>query len=303
MQLQILRQPEYLSPSGYSTFNSCNHKYFLRYMSGIQFPRSPQGGPAGVGSAFDSMVKAELATILGLGDDPKFNILNLLKDTVEPHNEVHIPFANRLFETYKTSGRFDSLVRDGIRSIDLDKKGVLTDDEGHSVPYYVRPDLLDAQYRVCELKVRGALSNSGASPTPGFRNGWRSTGKLDYPHERYKDNFDLLHPEWAGQLLLYTWSSQGLILDRPIAIRVEECSVRGNTITFTTIESQISVDFAKQFWKDYYTAWDDICNGRIRPAAPCEMTCMAYNQLCEAASHCEAHHKLEQNPDLKFLKS
>ena len=126
MSLKVIKRPAYLSPSSLMAAENNPNTFYLNRMAPNPTPYEPQGISAGVGSAFDALIKLEIIKdspadqervkkILikdsRLDDKGKARLngmmlIDVFKETqVEPQNHIEAwPMGKILFDKYKRNG-------------------------------------------------------------------------------------------------------------------------------------------------------------------------------------------------------
>lgn len=293
MKLPVLSEVKHLSPSSLQEMERCNMSFYLKRMMGLAWPESTQSSAAGCGSAFDAFVKAEIAERLGLQDDPKNQLSNLLKSSVEEQNAHVIPLGQALFMEYKRTKMLDRLMDEGLCGIEMSERKVLKVGDTE-IPVLGKPDAVLADGTMVDWKVQGSMSKSGASPTPGYCFGRRGFDYLG-EHKRCGESLDQLKPEWALQLAIYSWLYSGVEPFRDLPVAIENVTVRGTKYTFTSIRTHITAGFQEQLWHRLNYAWGKAQSGEMTEANPSYNICYAYRSKCPVADRCEAFAAWEQN--------
>jgi hypothetical protein len=257
------------------------------------------------------MVKAHIANMLGLGDDPEFKLSKLLADQVSDYNlDAATDYAKRVFDDYM-KGPFQRLWEEerGISSIFLDKKTDLVVGEDR-VPVYIRPDGHTNIGKILDWKINGSTSSYTTSPCQGYKSAisvdhrGRLTDKG--PHKKYGQPLEDLKMDWARQLAIYSWGHGSMLPWRDIPVRIEQVVCNsGPKFTFVSIDTYISKNFQRNLWSRLSDAWNRITEGNIALPTPNNHTCNAYGSVCEVHDKCEAYNRW-QNPEddeLAGLKS
>lgn len=287
MKLPVLKDVEYLSPSSMQEMENCDYAFYLKRMAGLAWPDYVQGVAAAIGSAFDSYVKHALAEELGLGNDPRFSVDNLINATVDEENRsAAVPMGQLIFKHYQSSGMYQSLLDEGLGSIELDsRKPIVVGDT--EIPFVGKPDAALIDATIVDWKVQGSASKHGASPTPGYAYGKRGFNKLG-AHKRCGEPLENLNDKWALQLAIYSWLYTGIEPFRDIPVAIENVSVRSGKYTFTSIRTHITAEYQKQVWERAKAAWHKAQTGEINDPMPNSRKCFPYNTRCPMADNCEA---------------
>jgi hypothetical protein len=241
-----------------------------------------------VGSAFDAFVKAELATHLGMADDPRLQLDRLLDDNVDASvKSVAVPRGRSIFDEYVRAGRLDRLLKGGIADIELDRTVELTVGN-RSIPFRMKADAFEHSGTPIDWKVQGSVSKSGVSPAQGYNHGVRGLTPMQ-PHAKAGWPLEKLNPDWALQMTIYNWGYSGVTPWRPLRAVIENLTCRSGKITCTTIDTHITVGYQQNLWDECCQIWDQVCEGMFAPASPHPKRCNAYASLCECSPVCEAY--------------
>lgn len=270
----------------------CSEKFFLKKLSGYSFDEK-QGNPAAMGSAFDAFVKTWIAHKIGLSNEPKLQVEELLKSVQIPDTDSRraeiLRAGKNLAKLYMELGLVDRLLKENVSDLELHifeifhgvrilglPDGVITQSDGIKVPL--------------DWKVRGYGSKHGYSPTQGYTTYISNDGTVKDWHSKRGDPLENLNDRWAIQMAIYFWllnpgkMRPGNFIDAPCAI--EEATYGRKNIVFTQIRTVVSAAFQETIWEKMKRCWTR-CESP-GPAEPNKMRCMAYNQLCDCAIRCEA---------------
>jgi hypothetical protein len=240
-----MRKPNYLSYSALSLFESDLDEYCLRYLVDQKPPREQQGTPAGVGSAFDARVKADLYDFsYGKGYKPElYSYGALFEKQVEPQNRDFCgPAGDHVFECYKTSGFLDRIKALAATAWEPPQYEFTIEREVGGVPLLGKPDglirLIDLSV-VLDFKVNGYCSNSAVSPNQGFllcRDGYvapKQSKSHDTTHKNavakpYRGVTIGGHLEdssepWASQLTGYAWTLGEPVGSENVVFLIHQC--------------------------------------------------------------------------------
>ena len=242
-----MRDFAYLSPSGLSKFESNPELFYIQYLCPFRTQRPPQEPFMAVGSAFDAFVKSRIHTDL-FGEKATqgspFELQRLLETQVEePVRTYAVAMGQHLFDQYNVSGAYGNLLADLAQSpyppqMEFEVKG-----EVNGVRLLGKPDLRyitkEGLHVICDWKVNGAGSKTGASPQQGYKvcrdaYGSRTHGK---PHAKFnplelggqvvnKSYLNEFVDYWADQLTIYAWVLGEKIGSEDWVIRIEQIACR-----------------------------------------------------------------------------
>jgi len=294
LSLPVIKELSYISPSAFEESRRCEHLFYLKRLGPTPFVVEPAGLAAQRGSAFDCYVKAGIRKELGQVDNHQEYLQQLIAESVDPGALADsIPFGQRAYNEYKRFGLLDSILKEGIHTVELDKKCTISDGE-NSVPVFVRPDAVTNSGVIVDWKVSGAASKSGVSPKPGYK--WSYTnGVRKGPHALYGAPLEEIEPYWARQLSMYTWAHVGLLPFRDIPVAIELVTVRGDKITFSQYRTMVLAPFQEKLWKALVGFWNRAIVGQTQGALPDKRKCFMWGQVCPVADYCEAFQKVKNN--------
>ena len=226
-----MREIKYLSPTSLMLYQRSPELWYLRYCCETQLPRTPQGRPASVGSAFDALIKSRLYRhyYFEVPTDHPYSAKTLLAAQVEAQNyEWAVGAGIHCLHQYERCGAAADLLLASREPPEFEFKlrQTITFD-GLDVPIYGIPDMsyqVDGVRVILDWKVMGFCSKSVTSPAPGYltaRDGW----DLNYRQPsrthrtRHKDvttrqvagltvssrPLEEANAEWATQLTTYAW--------------------------------------------------------------------------------------------------
>jgi hypothetical protein len=240
---EIKRKPKALSYSSMSLFEKNQEEFYLKYLAANRPDKIPQEHPASCGSAFDSRVKAELSTALGI---PNNKFEDLFEASVEPQNrDWALPAGQHVFEQYKACGAYDDLLTILQTATEVHfEANVERIIDG--VPMSGKPDCRfvvkprDRLVRVIlDWKVKGYCSKNATSPSKGYRlvrdcPGWpkpsRNNGEahnlyLAYDHFGFEVSagfMETCNDEYADQISVYGWLLGQEPGDENVAVLIDE---------------------------------------------------------------------------------
>lgn len=316
----IIRTPKYLSFSSVNLFYKDRKEFFRKYICQIRVPRLKQMRAAAVGSAFDSMVKASVASeIYGPEAREEYELSVLFEDSVEKQNrDIARQDGQRCFDAYKESGAYDDLMgmfKDAQKPPEFER-GSNADLFGIPVFGKTDCDFVNKQsiMVILDWKVKGYCSKYGASPAKGYalcRDGWtgskgsRSHGKhhklyseIDYNGTKINsNNIETCFEKWAQQLSLYGW-----ILGQPIGsddhiIAIDElcCKFMGEEtppiVRVAQHKSRISKVFQNNYFAKIKECWDRVSSGNIFDENNDEMIQMLTDSAVMNGSGCSDDEK------------
>lgn len=268
-------------------------------MSGLVRPVIESSFPAAVGTAFDILIKAELAKRLGVYNEEQYGVAKQLKEALTPPDAISL--ANHIFDEYQFNRRTDSLIKEGLESVSIPRNFEI-DTEDFKVPIMTIPDACLRDGTIIDFKVSGAGSKTGASPTPGYSSVWSGGSLYKTQHERCGEPLELIKPDWAQQLTIYSWSVNGVLPWRDIKVGIENVTLRGDKVSCASIRTHVGIHFQKEVYNKLCNAWRNITEHKIEAANPSPVRCNNYNTLCEVAFACEMYQKIETDPVLRMLR-
>lgn len=285
-----MRKMEYLSPSSISKFESDRVTFYTRYLCENRTERPPQIGFMAVGSGFDAFTKhqihrdifGEAATKGGQYDRDK-----IFENQVEDHvRDMARERAEDLFQQYVESGAYGSLLSDIVKSPYAPEMEFTVRGDVEGVPLLGKPDLRyitkEGVHIICDWKVNGSTSKTGASPFKGYsicRDTYDSTTNGNchktFSPVQYKDVIhDLATLEqkcdyWADQLAIYSWLLGEKVGSENFVVRMEQIACR-NVKTrdlprakFATHMNKISNCYQQEVLARACECWSVIKSGHI----------------------------------------
>ncbi len=246
---EIKRKPKSLSYSSVSLFGKNPEEFFLKYLAGNRPDKIPQEHPASCGSSFDSYVKAELSSVLGI---PGNEFEKLFEASVEPQNrDWALPAGKYVFEQYKLSGAYNDLLAILKTATDVHFEANVEKVIG-GVPMSGKPDCRfvikpkDSDVRaILDWKVKGFCSKSTTSPSKGYRlvrdcAGWpkpsRNNGEAHnlYLAEDFNGfeisagKMETCNDEYADQISVYGWLLGMEPGDENVVVMIDEIVAKPN---------------------------------------------------------------------------
>lgn len=218
-----MRTIKHISPSSLSKFETDTDTFYLNAMAEPKPPRSPQQGPASVGSAFDAYVKSELINRL-TGID---TFESLFETQVEKQHQDFAREAGKwVMDSYVHSGAFGELweMLEGCKGEPQFEFDAGTEIDG--IPIFGKPDCRfvhrGGAHVILDWKVNGYMTNTAVSPKKGFAIvrdglGWPKPSRNDgKSHTLYKPKeflglqvneffMEQISIDWADQIAMYGW--------------------------------------------------------------------------------------------------
>lgn len=294
-----MRKPSYLSYSALSVFESDPDEWVLRYLVDNRPPREMQGQPAGVGSAFDARIKAEMYEYsYGKGYMPeKYSYEALFEKQVEPQNRDFCgPAGDHVFECYKVSGFLERLQKLADRCVIEPNYEFRVEREVGGVPLLGLPDghfvipvedsaeaTLDI---VLDFKVNGYCSRSAVSPNQGYllcRDGYIAP-KQSKSHETSHKNADIKNykgvtiggwledssEQWASQLTGYAWCLGAPIGSEDVVCIIHQVVAKPipearPLLRFAEFAGPVRKPYQDHLLSRYQKCWQAIESGHLFP--------------------------------------
>ena len=287
-----MREIKYLSPTSLMLYQRSPELWYLRYACEEQLPRTPQGKPASVGSAFDALIKSRLYKhyYFDVPPDHAYSAKTMLAAQVEPHNyEFAVKAGIHCLHQYEKCGAAADLMLASGEPPEFEFKlrQTLTL-EGMEVPIYGIPDM---SYRIphtrviLDWKVMGFCGKSITSPAPGYlicRDGWDLSYRMPSRthRKRHKDiskvekagltvssrPLEEANADWATQLTTYAWllGCQGDF----IAAVEQLCGYPDDVAEFpdlriATFRNTVSLGFQETLMGSYVQLWVAYKSGHI----------------------------------------
>jgi len=301
MKLPIYRPINHLSHSSIMEWRRCQYLFYMKRMSEHDWPDTPQGKAAAVGSVFDVFVKAQFASI-------NINIKKALLDELDPENfnSDIVNMGRALFDRYVDWGMLDSIIEKGLSEVSFKKQGNFGD-----VPMLGFPDGRFLDGSIMEWKVRGAFSSTGTYNNKGYKFRIVNGKKDDEPHPDCNQPIDILNSTWAHQLAIYDYFSYGdttLTMNTPVII--DEIAIRPGRneprIGIARIESFLTPEYKKKVLENLYKDYSLISEGDIKEPNASSQKCHMWGQICPVADKCpsyQAKFGVDADPVFKDLMS
>lgn len=280
-----MRIPGYISPSALSRFEKDPERYYLESQADAKVARVPQAEPAGVGSAFDAEVKADLEHRF-FGKNRSEVRDTLFEKQVEPQNRDFCDAAGKyIFEQYQYCGAYQSLLdlMDGCSEPQFEFDSSVTVED---VPFLGKPDCKFIHrcglHVILDWKVNGFCSRYAQSPAKGYMicrdcEGW--TGKRDRYHnvshklfepKTVKDvvmngyGLENVSIDWADQLSIYGWAMGESVGDQFVTCIdqiVSKPSEGRPLLRVATHRCTISAEYQRSLLERAKTMWEGVNTG------------------------------------------
>ena len=285
-----MRMPKYLSPSSISKFENDRTTFYIRYLCDHKTPRPAQKDFMSVGSAFDAFVKHQIhRDIFGEGATTggQYDRVKIFENQVEEHNrDLASERGEDLFQQYIESGAYGALLADIANSPYAPEMEFTVQADVGGVPLLGKPDLRyitkDGVHVICDWKVNGSTSKTGASPFKGYSiardvYGSNTNGKCHkaFSPITYKDVIhDSTHLEtrcdyWADQLAIYSWLLGEKVGSEEFVVRMEQIACRPvktrdlPRAKFATHMNKIGEVYQNEVLARASQCWATIKNGHI----------------------------------------
>lgn len=284
-----MKIPEYISPSSLSKFESDRQTFYTRYLCEKKTERPPQADYMAVGSAFDAFTKSAIHSAV-FGEEAtkgtEYERDTIFENQVEPYvRDVARERGEDLWQQYQESGAFPALLADVLASPYAPEMEFEIQGEIEGVPLLGKPDLRyvtkGGVHVICDWKVNGSCSKTGASPFKGYQivRDWGSAmnGKPHkiYRGDAYKDVMvqDLYLESkcdyWADQLAIYAWLLKEPIGSENFVVRMEQVACRTvktrdlPRAKFATHMNRVSDNYQQALLARIKMCWSTIISGHI----------------------------------------
>jgi len=285
-----MRTPTYLSPSQLGLFESNLDEYYLQHLSEVRAPKVPQTTYMSIGSSFDAYVKASMhETIFGKSSDSRFEFDSLFIDQVEEQNrDWSKENGLYVFESYKTSGAYDELLKLVQASDCMPEFETKISSTVEGIPLLGKPDLRfisNGVHIIHDWKCNGYCSKSATSPAKNYRicrDGWvgeKPTKGVGKSHRAYipvnykgleihAGYLDEINSDWSDQLSIYSWilkepiGTENVVfsIDQLVAKPKPDCKPLMRVANF---RARISRMYQQILIGRLHDAWDRITSGYI----------------------------------------
>jgi hypothetical protein len=236
-----MREIQYLSPSGISTYLQNPSEFYLRYLAEKRPPNVPQTMPMAIGSAFDAYVKSYLHNALfGNSQDPRYELRTIFEAQVEDGmtetgqslREWAWQRGKHVFEQYKQSGALSDLMLElesatGEPRFEFEIRGAVhgyrqgKEEQFGEVTLLGKPDVdfvtKHGVHCILDWKVNGYCAKYARSPSPYYLR-MRSAGRTNHgAHAKCRPmmidgmlvnvgcRLEDIDDTWARQLSVYAW--------------------------------------------------------------------------------------------------
>lgn len=241
-----MREYKFLSPSALSKYESNRDLFFLHYLCEPRVKRPPQEPFMAVGSSVDAFIKSAIYEAVHGKDALKgsqFEFEKIFEEQVEPHvRDYALEMGKHIFDQYVKYGAFSELLADILQSPYPPQMEFTVKGEIQGVPILGKPDLRyiskEGVHVICDFKVNGAGSKTGASPQQGFKicHDYGSTSHLK-PHKKYvpydhngleinRNYLGEFVDYWCDQLSMYAWVMGEPVGGEDWVIRIEQFACR-----------------------------------------------------------------------------
>ena len=288
-----LRIPKYLSYSAVTKFMGDRDEYFLRYIAEHRTPRSPQGKPASVGSAFDARVKSVLYEhVYGENYKPEqFSYEALFEKQVEAHGRDFAgPAGDYVYDCYKTSGMLDRFIEIIDKAVEPPQFEFRVEKTVGGVPLLGLPDghvkLPNDLNFILDWKVNGFCSKSSLSPNKGFLkclDGFVAKKQSRSHDTSHGDCISMMlngieingqfaedySEQWASQTSGYAWCLEEPVGSENWVMAIHQCVCKplpsGDypVLRFSEYRSRVRKPFQDMLLRKYQRCWKAVSTGHI----------------------------------------
>jgi len=297
-----MRVPKALSPTSVRKFFENRQDFYLQYLSENKNPRPPQPDYMSVGAGVDACVKSQICyDVFGTTKGTEFEFEKLFETQVEAHaRDFTLPRCKDIWYQYVECGAYASLRDDVLGSPQEPEMEFRVVRTVGGVPMIGYPDLRYIDRRdihvVCDFKVNGSTSKTGASPFQGYKvardcYGSNTHGKSHKKYEPLDFNgleinatsLDEVCDYWADQLSTYSWLLGEEVGSQDFVVRMEQFAMRKVKSRelprgkFVTHLNRISASYQNEVLEQYRLAWRLINSGHIFTALTREKS----DELCE----------------------
>ena len=251
---------KYLSPSSLKVLETQPETFYLTRLADDKSHRDPQSIQAGVGSAFDARIRAELVK-RGLVKS-EFNFDEEVSKQVEPRNmeealRVSKAMSDFYFKTALISLKWSSLGRDA--SFTLKWKGA-------EVPIFCRLDsevILTVEGEDIlvpfDWKSTGYASASGGSPKQGYAVIWNDVLPNASHKGYYKDiPWENIASDWATQVCTYWFALGNMPGERDGYAIVDQLIIRPTGSRVARYLGRLTQSWQRSVADRFVSAWQSI---------------------------------------------
>jgi hypothetical protein len=288
--IRDMRQPQRLSYSGFSLWETRPDEFYLKYLSDRRPPHIPQERPAAAGAAFDAYVKSALhSAIFGAGSDPKYQFPALFEAQVEPQNrDWALEEGEYVFNSYVLSGFYDKLLDLLKTSKEPPRFEFTVEAEINGVPFLGKPDARwvtpGGVPVIHDWKLNGFTSKYTTSPCRSYmrcRDGYVSAKPsknhdtehrafLGYQHGDLTINTTYLeaaNTAWADQLSLYGWALGEKIGDENVVLSIHQIVAKPADgrpqLRVAAYRARVQTSYQQELAARLERCWDAITSGHI----------------------------------------
>jgi hypothetical protein len=262
--LKVEKELKHLSPSAIGNAKNQPNTFYLNRLVLDALPREPQSLAAGVGTAFDILIKRHLINDKNIYCPIEMEEIEASLQNEEIREEA-FKAAEELMKMYRNS-----------RLVALTKwvqiEGVFAQEytfNGRCIPLICKLDAVvyDKEYGFdvpLDWKCSGYTSEKGVSPKPKFKD--KFDGKTWVgPHKDYTTNMHVteLPADWARQFTLY-----GMCLNKlnhrpdwtefPVHVHHPIFNGTGKKPMVAVYRAIVTSDFQREIWEEVCQIWDSI---------------------------------------------
>jgi len=264
-KLKIHNMPKYLSPSALMTAEGLPNTFYMTRLCESQYrvPREEQSLAAGVGSAFDYLVKMWLAEN---GSDACRKKLELVKGL---KGQVECGKKSEDLSEYKEAWEAGKKTLEAymLSCLPYNKKGFTGLEKNirktiEGVPMY---GMMDAEFKGApfDWKVSGYTSKTGVSPKPRYFRLWDGLS-IKGAHKKYVDDipFNEIDEKWAIQVCTYGWLN-GVKVGTEFDAYIDMlCWGKGQSrVRIAQYKGKITADFQEKVIYKYKRLWKSLQDG------------------------------------------
>jgi len=275
MNLEIVKELPYISPSSFMAWRNCQYFTYLSKCSGHKLPEQPTSKAAAFGTMFDILVKKWLNRKHGWEFDEQTAWANL---TYVSEDGKIISDAIATFKMFRRTVEQYDLLND-IRETE---DGIHGKHNGAAVFGY--PDIRLADNIPLDLKTTGYDVKYTVSPKPGYDICYNIDNGIIYKtvHKDSGEALNIINEAWAIQLLFYCW-----LMDREPPYRGKIFQVLVDRRLLAIYDAWIEDEFVELISKELKVMWEMFRYGNCIPEPmPDKVNCVSFGQVCRAAEVC-----------------
>lgn len=265
MTLAYVRSIPYMSPSSLKMFEERPAEFYLRRLGPPELspPRETQHFSAGVGIAFDAMVKTAVAQRCGFHAPTLAFMLN----EVQTERARALEVAETLMKGYETSGALNRLLEECPQAVSVDSEDFAP---GTKVPIRTRIDCIIKPVTtsvIFDWKTTGANRPGTHSPTQGYARLW-DTDQPGVPlpaHHKHGAYMEEIDSDWATQIVMYGWTQGYPISDELTGAIDQVIAWHGTRVRIASFRARISVAFQQGVKARLEEAWRKIESREVMP--------------------------------------